>query len=362
MKDRRFRRAGALLAILLAAALLCTGVFAADSVSLQPSSSFYVLDNANVLETSTENTIIAQNETLYNACGAQIVVVTVNDTEGYTLEQYAYLVANKWGIGSAEKNNGVLLMLDIAHEDYQCLQGSGLETLLPTTTLSRILQEDLEPDFAAGTYDAGVQKTFAALYDQLASIYNVTASAGTAGTAGNAQQAAGQTQNGTANDNGSYNYNYQDNEQQESGSGVFSGVVGLLVFLVVIVVLISIVSSIFRPRRYTSASGAILPFLLGLNFRPYRRSYWDNPFGYSSHYHHSDPPPFNANNFNGGFSGGGLFGSGFSGHSGGHSGGGGLFGGGGSSFGGGGSFGGGHSGGFSGGGGGFRGGGAGRGH
>ena len=38
--------------------------------------------------------------------------------------------------------------LSVGDDDYQCIQGSGLETLLPTSTLSRILQEDLEPDFA----------------------------------------------------------------------------------------------------------------------------------------------------------------------------------------------------------------------
>ena len=101
----------------------------------------------------------------YNATGAQIVVTVVQDTGGGSMEQYAYDMANAWGIGSAEKNNGVLLLLSVGDDDYQCIQGSGLETLLPTSTLSRILQEDLEPDFADKNYDAGVKKTFASLYD-----------------------------------------------------------------------------------------------------------------------------------------------------------------------------------------------------
>ena len=80
---------------------------------------------------------------------------------------------NEWGIGSSSENNGVLLLLSIGEQDYQCIQGSGLEDSLSTMTLSRILQEDLEPDFAAGDYDAGVQKTFDTLYRQVCAIYGL---------------------------------------------------------------------------------------------------------------------------------------------------------------------------------------------
>ena len=37
------------------------------------------------------------------------------------MEQYAYDMANAWGIGSAEKNNGVLLLLSVGDDDYQCI-------------------------------------------------------------------------------------------------------------------------------------------------------------------------------------------------------------------------------------------------
>lgn len=323
------------MAALVCAVALCGPAFAAPS--LQPTSDFYVYDGADVLTDATQQDIVQKNAALQSASGAQIVVVTVNDTEGYSLEQYSYEIANAWGIGDKQKNNGVLLILDIAGDDYQCVQGSGLETTLPTTVLSRILREELEPDFAARDYDAGVKKTFAALLDEVARIYNVDMSAALAGGA-----VAGQTQpgyNGSGNGYGGSYENGGNGYYEENHSGGF-GIFGMLVFLVVIIIFISSVSGGARRRRY-GTSNSVLPFLLGLNMRPYRR--------YDRHHHHhpNTPPPFNPNNFNGGFSGGGLFG------------GGGGFGGFGSGRGGGG-FGGG--GGFSGGGGGFRGGGAGRGH
>ncbi len=154
------------LTALAACAALAVALAAPAMALLSPTSDFYVNDNAGVLSSSTEQDIVEKNDALYAASGAQIVVVTVNDTEGLGAAEYSYQLANDWGIGSAQENNGVLLLLSIGEQDYQCIQGSGLEDTLPTMTLSRILQEDLEPDFAAGDYDAGVQKTFNALYYQ----------------------------------------------------------------------------------------------------------------------------------------------------------------------------------------------------
>ena len=129
-----------------------------------------------------------------------------------------------------QRTTACFLLLSVGDEDYQCIQGSGLEKSLPTPTLSRILNEYLEPDFAAGSYDAGVQKTFEALYDEVCAIYGVTGSAGVVQGGGAAVPRP------------------QPQPERESGFGVLT-LAGLLVFLVVVIVLISVVSSAARPRR-----------------------------------------------------------------------------------------------------------------
>ncbi|MBQ5652923.1 MAG: TPM domain-containing protein, partial [Peptococcaceae bacterium] len=71
----------------------------------------YVGDYANVLSEETERYIIEQNQALAGATGAQIVIVTVDFLDGMDIEDYAYTIFNDWGIGDAEKNNGLLLLL-----------------------------------------------------------------------------------------------------------------------------------------------------------------------------------------------------------------------------------------------------------
>lgn len=165
---KAIKKISGLLTLCMCLCLCCVQVFA---VTLKSTKDYYVNDYAGVLTQETKDHIITQNIRLENASGAQVVVVTLNDTEGLSLEEYTYQLFNAWGIGSKQNNNGVLLVLDIAGQDYQCLQGSGLEDTLTTPTLSRILQEDLEPDFAAGDYDAGVKRTFDSLAAEIENLY-----------------------------------------------------------------------------------------------------------------------------------------------------------------------------------------------
>ena len=50
------------------------------------------------------------NVDLYNKTGAQIVVVTVNSLDGMSVEDYALQTFRSYGIGSKDKNNGILFM------------------------------------------------------------------------------------------------------------------------------------------------------------------------------------------------------------------------------------------------------------
>ena len=85
---------------------------------VEPTEQFYVADYANVLQQDTKDDIVEKNAVLYEQTGAQIVVVTVDFLDGMAIEDYALELFNEWGIGSAEKNNGVLLLPAIGEEHY----------------------------------------------------------------------------------------------------------------------------------------------------------------------------------------------------------------------------------------------------
>lgn len=131
----------------------------------EPSDDLYVSDFANVIDSDVEQDIIATNMRLEEMNGVQIAVVTVDFLDGADIEDYAYELFNQWGIGSAESNNGVLLLLAIGEDNYYCLAGTGLNNVLSSGRIKLLLNEYLEPDFARGDYSAGVSKTFNAIYN-----------------------------------------------------------------------------------------------------------------------------------------------------------------------------------------------------
>lgn len=132
---------------------------------------FYVNDYADVLTDSVKKEIVSANETLYQTTGAQIVIVTVQSLGGENISDYTYALFNQWGVGSKEKNNGMLLVLAIQEEDYWLMQGKGLENYQSDGQLAVWLDTYLEPDFAKQDYSSGVIKLFRVLDSRLTEIY-----------------------------------------------------------------------------------------------------------------------------------------------------------------------------------------------
>ena len=187
-----FKRAAAAAAVL--AALWAAPVTCLAGIP-EPADYFYVADYADVLTDKTETEILSDSEYLDNQCGAQIVVATVNFTDGMDMEDYAYRMYTDWAIGNSA-GQGLLLLLSIGDDNYWVTQGKGLENQLSAGTLKTILDTYMEPSFAEKDYDKGVLLTYDQLYREVASICGVTAgtSGQTAGTtAGTGQTAAPQT-------------------------------------------------------------------------------------------------------------------------------------------------------------------------
>jgi uncharacterized protein len=139
----------------------------------------YVYDHAGVLSDETMAHVDAMNASLFAQTGAQIMVVTVDSTGGTDIVDYAADLGNQYGVGSAERDNGLVLVLaleDIAQNglvgDYGAAYGDGLQR--HGDTLNSLLYARMEADFAAGKYDAAVEETFDAYIDWFSDLYDVT--------------------------------------------------------------------------------------------------------------------------------------------------------------------------------------------
>ena len=143
--------------------LSLTTVSASIKVPERTSSTTWVEDYADVLSDETEKHIQQKSQQLADDYSACIVVVTVDFVTG-RIDDYALSIFNQWNIGDSSLNNGVLLLLSIGDDDYYMMLGRGLEDDFPIYDVQKLLDDYLEPSFAAKDYDTGVRRVFDQTY------------------------------------------------------------------------------------------------------------------------------------------------------------------------------------------------------
>ena len=77
----------------------------------QAGSNIYVQDYADVISPASEKIIYSIGRELDSKTTAQVAVLTVPTLDGEPIESYALKVLRGWGIGSRDKNNGVLIVV-----------------------------------------------------------------------------------------------------------------------------------------------------------------------------------------------------------------------------------------------------------
>lgn len=134
---------------------------------------FYTYDEAGIIDDATEQYIITVNESLARQTGAQVVVATVNDLQGRTLEEYANLLFREWEIGDKTKNNGILLLVAYSERQVRIEVGYGLEGAVPDITAGKIISDNIIPEFKSGNYNQGILNGFNAIMENVAREYNI---------------------------------------------------------------------------------------------------------------------------------------------------------------------------------------------
>ena len=107
-----------------------------------------VVDEADLLPESAERRLTEKLAALEEATTDQMVVVTLESLRGATIEDVAFELGNRWGIGRADVDNGVLLIIAAEEGRVRIAVGSGLEGLLTDERATAIVN-DMMPKFEA---------------------------------------------------------------------------------------------------------------------------------------------------------------------------------------------------------------------
>ncbi|MNS91879.1 hypothetical protein D3C72_1259910 [compost metagenome] len=129
----------------------------------------FVSDYENLFKDSEEkelNKIISDFE---GKTTVEIAVITVDATmvSKDDLDGYALKVAQKWGLGKPEKDNGVIILLSLGHRTLIMRGGSGIANRLNNTQINEIVASKATPQLKSGAYFLGIKDSVLALIDLL---------------------------------------------------------------------------------------------------------------------------------------------------------------------------------------------------
>ena len=160
----RGKKRFALCVVLLLLATLCPSVFCAVP---EPTADFFVNDYADALSDSTEQAIQNEAVALYNETTAQVCVLTIDSLDGEDISEYSVEVFRNWGIGDAEADNGVLILVSIGDREMWVTTGYGVEGTLTDTRLGQLRDTYAIPYYSEDNFDEGTLQLFNAITNEL---------------------------------------------------------------------------------------------------------------------------------------------------------------------------------------------------
>ncbi len=130
-------------------------IAAADGFKL-PRPTSHIVDSANIISASQEQSINSLLKPLKAENKAEIVIVTLNSLQNIPIEMAAIELADLWKLGTAEDDNGIIILLAKKERRVRIEVGQGLEGFITDAFSKQVIDLKFLPYFKRGQYGAGL--------------------------------------------------------------------------------------------------------------------------------------------------------------------------------------------------------------
>jgi uncharacterized protein len=141
-------------------------------IPAKPNPSRLVNNYTNALTSQQVQSLEQKLVTYDDSTSNQLVVVVMETTGSYSIEDVALGILRTWGVGNKGKNNGVVILATIKDRKVWIATGSGLEGAVPDITAKAIINNDILPAFRTGDYYKGFDAGTTSLIKAAAGEYN----------------------------------------------------------------------------------------------------------------------------------------------------------------------------------------------
>jgi uncharacterized protein len=116
-----------------------------------------VVDRAGALTSDQHARLEARLAEHERHTGHQLAVVVVDTLDGTPVEQASLQTAERWRLGDAHRDDGLLFFIALREHQLRVEVGYGLEGVVPDVVAGRILREQVSPRMAAGDIAGGIE-------------------------------------------------------------------------------------------------------------------------------------------------------------------------------------------------------------
>lgn len=166
----RWRGAIVIAVLALGAAVGLTGAV----VELPRAAGRSVYDLAGVVKPEHLRAMETWHKRLFDQTQVAIVVVVVPTLEQEPIEDFAVRVGTEWGVGTAEKDRGIVMVLSIEERRVYIATGYGVEGFLPDGRVGQIRDKQMIPALRNNDFSGGLLRGSAALVAAAAEEYGVS--------------------------------------------------------------------------------------------------------------------------------------------------------------------------------------------
>jgi uncharacterized protein len=125
----------------------------------KPAPARLVNDFAHMMNSGETGQLEGKLDEFARTTSTQITIVTIKNLGGHDVQEYSVEVFNRWGLGQAGKNNGVLLLVSSDDRKAWITVGKGLEGVLTDAKSGIIFRNELKPAFKEGKYYEGLSRS-----------------------------------------------------------------------------------------------------------------------------------------------------------------------------------------------------------
>ncbi len=133
----------------------------AQQATIPDYKSVYINDYADLLSEPAEEELTGYLKALRSETGVEMTVLTIEKRSNYgqysSIKSLALRTFNSWGIGEADKNNGILFLIASEDREMRIELGSGYAQQA-TQVAEEIIDSTILPHFADQEYERGIMR------------------------------------------------------------------------------------------------------------------------------------------------------------------------------------------------------------